>query len=82
MLFLIFRGKVTFGQGIGDLFYLLLLVIFEISYLVIIYKNFKTKISPLLIYSIVAITIIILFTLKMTFYRGIEYPWNGKIFFE
>lgn len=82
ILLLIFQGKVTFGHGLGDLFYVMFLVIVAFLYIIIIYKNLKKKINPLLIYSIAPIIIIILFTLKMTIYRGIEYPWNGKIFFN
>lgn len=79
---LIFSGKVTFGQGLGDLFYLVLLTIMQIFFGYLFYLNFKGRINFPLVISLLLIIILILFTLKMTIWRGIEYPWNGNIFYE
>lgn len=75
-------GKITFGQGLGDMFYVILLMSLMIFYAVVLYKNIQGRINQQIILSVVSILFIILFTLKMTIYRGIEYPWNGNIFFQ
>jgi hypothetical protein len=82
ILVLIFSGKVTFGQGLGDLFYLVLLVILQIFFGYIFYLNIKERMNFPLIISLLLIILLTLFTLKMTIWRGIEYPWNGNIFYE
>jgi hypothetical protein len=82
ILILIFGGKVTFGQGVGDLFYLILLTILQISFGYLFYLNIKGRINFPLVISLLLIIIVILFTLKMTIWRGIEYPWNGDILFQ
>jgi len=82
ILILIFSGKVTFGQGLGDLFYLVLLIIMQIFFGYLFYLNIKGKINFPLVISLLLIIILILFTLKMTIWRGIEYPWNGNVFYE
>ena len=83
MLTLILCGKVTFGHGIGDLLYLFLLVIFLIVFLFFFFSNLKRKIKmPILISFLTFLIIMLLFTLKMTIWRGVEYPWNGQIFYK
>ncbi len=82
ILTLIFNGKIVFGQGIGDMFYVILLVILQIIFGYIFFLNIKKKVTLPLIVTILLIVCVLLFTLKMTIYRGIEYPWNGSVFFE
>lgn len=82
MLVLIFSGKIVFGQGMGDLFYLILLIILQIIFGYIFFLNIKKKVTFPIIMAILLIVCVLLFTLKMTVYRGIEYPWNGSLFFE
>jgi uncharacterized membrane protein YfcA len=78
----IFGGKVTFGQGIGDFFYLVILIILLIVFAYYFFLDIKKKKSlPTLIF-LFQVIVITLFTLKMTIWRGIEYPWNGSVFFE
>jgi hypothetical protein len=78
---LLLSGKITFGQGIGDFFYLILISVLFIVFGFVSFLNYKGKIKFPNLLSILAIIILILFTLKMTIWRGIEYPWNGKIFY-
>jgi hypothetical protein len=82
ILILIFSGKATFGQGLGDLLYLILLTILQIFFCYLFYLNIKGRINFPLVISLLLIIIVILFTLKMTIWRGIEYPWNGNILFQ
>ena len=82
MLILILKGKVTFGHGLGDFFYLILLLILLIVFAYLFFLNMKKKISLPIIISFIQVVIIVLFMLKMTVWRGIEYPWNGSVFFE
>jgi hypothetical protein len=81
-LILIFSGKVTFGHGLGDLFYLILLTILQIFFGYLFYLNIKWRKKIQVVISLLLIIIVILFTLKMTIWRGIEYPWNGNILFQ
>ena len=82
MLSLILIGKITFGQGLGDFYYLILLLLLLIVFVYIFLKNSKKKRSLPLFVSIIQFLIIALFILKITIWRGIEYPWNGFIFYE
>jgi hypothetical protein len=82
ILILIFNGKVTFGQGLGDLFYLILVIILQIFFGYLFYLNIKGRMNFPLIISLLLIIIVTLFTLKMTIWRGIEYSWNGNILFK
>ena len=78
----IFNGKITFGQGIGDFFYLVLLIILQIAFAYYFFINNKKENNLPTFIFLFQVIVIILFTLKMTIWRGIEYPWNGSIFFE
>lgn len=82
ILILIFCGKAVFGQGLGDLFYLILIIILQIVFGYVFYLNYTEKINFPILMIILLILIPILFTLKMTIWRGSEYPWNGIFFFE
>lgn len=75
-------GKVVFGQGAGDLFYLILLVLLQIISGYIFFRNLKGSIGFPLLISFLLIVSMVLFSLKMTIWRGLEYPWNGSVFFE
>lgn len=82
ILTLIFCGKVTFGQGIGDFFYLVILIVSQIVFGYLFFKSLRNKIDLSIVIPVLQIIIVLLFTLKMTIWRGIEYPWNGNVFFE
>ena len=80
----IFGGKIVFGQGIGDMFYLILLLVLQIIFGYVFFLNIKNKVAlpKIKLVTILLIVFVLLFTLKMTIYRGMEYPWNGNFFFE
>lgn len=76
------NANVTFGHGLGDVYYLLFIV-----FCVIIISVFNFKLTQnagiqlanvLLLISILVVVIAV--TLKLTIYRGSEYPWNGRLF--
>ena len=73
---------VSFGWGLGDLIWHILMylsVILHICiYLIALDRSSKST-------SIIAIgfaVVWILFSLKATLFRGDEYKWNGKLFYE
>jgi hypothetical protein len=84
VLTLMLRNVLTFGWGLGDLFYfyiqILWLIILLIFLVVVLIKtlNFSILISRIILFILI---ISMLLTIKaFTIDRGSEYPWNGKIF--
>ena len=77
------KGSIVFGHGLGDLYYLIRLVLLTVVSLVfyvwISKKNFSNK-GIIYIFLVYLITIIVYFCLKLTLFRGAEYPWDGKLF--
>jgi hypothetical protein len=81
--FLNLSGNIGFGHGIGDLYYLGAL--FFCSLIVVMFfllisksKQFTKQLN--LYFLVYLIIIIIFYTLKLTFLRGAEYPWDGSLF--
>ncbi|MDH7462159.1 hypothetical protein QEG73_12750 [Chitinophagaceae bacterium 26-R-25] len=77
-----FFKHISFGWGLGDmlwygLIYLLLIIHFILT---ITSKNKKAKRFQLM--TIIFLSITILICLKATIWRGVEYPWNGNLFYE
>jgi len=86
LIVLIVQGKIKFGHGLGDLFYLIFISLTGLIQLIINLtianpkKNgFKKK---NFIIGIVFMIILILFGMKFTVGRGPEMKWNGKVFVE
>lgn len=76
------NANIVFGHGLGDVYYLLFLLFFVIVISIINFNkigntNKQVTATLLLIFMLV---IVIAFTLKLTIYRGPEYPWNGRLF--
>ena len=75
------NATITFGHGLGDIYYLLLLFFITISISLVrvrqLKKGNKTGMVILLMSFVI---VIIFFMLKLTLYRGPEYPWNGRLF--
>jgi hypothetical protein len=72
-------GHITFGYGLGDLFYLGMLILAIIFFSIL--RFFLGKMEGFeILFSILMIAVIIFFTLKFTILRGVEYSWNGEIF--
>lgn len=76
-------GKITFGHGLGDLYYLAGLVLLTLLFLTIFLRIRKKVVeNPMMTYASLfcIVLIIVIFSLKLTFFRGSEYPWNGAVF--
>lgn len=73
-------GKITFGYGIGDLFYLVFIIgssgILSFFFLVNRFSSFRVAVL------VVMISLVIFTVLKLSIYRGREYSWNGNFFLE
>lgn len=78
---LVMIGKLSFGHGLGDLYYIIELVIFLCF--IILLNSIKHKINySFFKYFILLLSVIIIlyFSLKLTIYRGVEKPWDGNVF--
>ena len=83
VMFFNFRGDITFGHGLGDLYYLI--VLFFLTLLAIFFYTRVTKGSynntvVVYLFAIYLLIVIVSFYFKLTILRGAEYPWNGKLF--
>ncbi len=74
----------TFGWGLGDLFYfyiqIIWVIILTIFLINIIIRKSKYSILKTRIISSILLISILIDILLFTINRGNEYPWNGKIF--
>ncbi len=73
-------GKVAFGHGLGDIFFLLFLWGLTIIYLIAFLIN-RNKSTRLFITNILLTIPMIWIVLTATIWRGGEYSWNGEIFY-
>lgn len=75
------NATIAFGHGLGDLYYLSILLLFVVFISIVIFKLPKitnNQISAILLLSFILV-IMIVFTLKLTIFRGPEYPWDGNV---
>lgn len=72
-------GKVSFGAGIADIFFIIILLITTFIYLIAFLIN-HNKSKRLLITNLLSIPGFWLI-LSATIWRGSVFPWNGEIFF-
>ena len=75
------NGNISFGHGLGDIYYLIFLVLFVSIMMLIGIKSFK-KMSALgqVVFLIFQLGGIALFMLQLTIIRGPEFSWNGRLF--
>jgi len=79
--YLSLKGKLVYGYGLGDLFYLILYIAATIIVTFItsfIYKNKKSIWIP----NLLLFTLCIFNLLQVTILRGPALPWNGRILFN
>ena len=84
---LTFNSNITYGHGIGDLIYLIVLgvlVILQLIITIIIYREQRIKFNPTKFYlcGTVFLFIALFYTWKFTIGRGSEFIWNGNIFYD
>jgi hypothetical protein len=76
-----FRGDISFGYGLGDLRSLLILAVLNLVviplYLIVRRKSTGREIRYWFIIGLVIIMVIA--CLKISVFRGPEFPWNGSI---
>lgn len=80
LLFLL--SEITFGYGLGDLYFLIMVILFFLVFTalrIIIAKN-KQHFFLNSIFITLMLATIVYFSLKLTVYRGPEYKWNGDLF--
>jgi|SRR5689334_9512635 len=76
-------GHVGFGHGLGDLYYLITLAFLTAIAVIFFFritKGREVNITIIYIYLCYLLAILIAFSLKLTLFRGAEFPWNGEIF--
>lgn len=76
-------GNITFGYGLGDWYYIIFLTLL----LIVSFIVYKTKLKKgaitkkwFFVFCTFIVFCMIFFTLKLTVWRGAEYPWNGELF--
>lgn len=71
-------GYITYGKGLGDIFYLGMFIF--ITFLIIYFMYIEKKDYKI---TFILITLLIIFNIcLLTIFRGREYPWNGSFFRE
>lgn len=81
----VFIGKLSFGQGLGDLGMLFILfLVASLLVLIIGYTKRKTTndSQEKLIVWLFIFLVSIFFTLHLTIWRGVELPLDGKLFID
>jgi hypothetical protein len=78
------NANITFGNGLGDIFHLIALLILSIFYSVIYFKflNKNCEKEYFFIYVFFLLSTILLLILMLTIWRGAEYTWNGRLFLQ
>lgn len=79
---LVMNANMTFGHGMGDIYYLGFIlfigIIASLIWFIILKKNFS-KIANAIFYCFLVVELILII-IKLTILRGAEYPWNGNLF--
>ena len=77
-----FYKHISWGWGLGDIFaYGFLYLITAVHLVITLIKNTNDATTYRTL-SIVFCLLTVFFCLKATIWRGIEYKWNGKLFYE
>ena len=84
LIILMLSGKVTFGYGLGDLYPFGVSIIFYVincTYYFCNHKYFDEHINLAVLNLLLLLGTIVYILLNVTIYRGVEYPWNGNLFY-
>lgn len=78
----VLSGKISFGHGLGDLYYILYLaialIIITILFIAAKRDSNNSPLSFILLLSIIGS--LAFFFAKLSYFRGTEYPWNVNLF--
>jgi hypothetical protein len=78
----VFGKTITYGVGIGDIFYVCLSLIATIVFAVLLnLKKIKANLTTNKIVLILIYISIMFFCYSFSFGRGGEYQWNGELFY-
>jgi hypothetical protein len=72
-------GYITFGYGLGDLFYLIFICLLCVIITTLKLLSAKFDISKMVILFMI-LAVLVFVSLKLTLLRGVEYSWNGRVF--
>lgn len=78
--FISWFGRVTFGHGLGDLFYIWFLFGLTTIHLLSFLIN-RNSFKYLVVTNIIVSSLTVYFMLKATIFRGPEYSWKGDFFY-
>jgi len=76
-------GFITFGHGLGDIAYVLVVVVVFILMLLLRYKILKERQNLIMEYVLLCAMVLFVsyIMLNLTLLRGPEYVWNGSFFY-
>ena len=77
-----FYKHISFGVGLGDLFWYIGIYGFFILHLILTISSKRKETHRFVFLSIFFFFTTTLICLKATIWRGVEYRWNGKVFYE
>ncbi|MHA4845764.1 hypothetical protein ACX0G7_16440 [Flavitalea antarctica] len=82
IIYLSIYGDLTFGNGLGDIKSLVVLVLINVALFVVWWKFIRKTllVRNHLLFLSGLILILIITLLQLTIFRGPEFPWNGDIF--
>lgn len=77
-----FIRHIAFGWGLGDmLWYGLMYLLFVIHFIFTIISR-KRTVRRFQVMTLIFLITTIFICLQATIWRGVEYPWNGKLFYD
>ena len=81
ILVLLLKSRMTFGYGLGDVFFIILFAILVLI-LTLLTAVFIAKDRNTNWLHYIWVICLLVTCLQLTIFRGLELPWNGKIFFR
>ena len=77
-----FFKHIAFGWGLGDMLWYGLMYLLLIVHFILTITSGNKTLKRFQLMTIIFLTATIMICLKATIWRGIEYPWNGKLFYD
>jgi prolipoprotein diacylglyceryltransferase len=76
------EGRITFGNGLGDLYWYGLMYIIIIGHASLTFISRKRSPDYFVKLAVAVFFVIFWLCLEATVWRNSEYPWNGNIFYK